>query len=793
MTAPGTTAPVQAPATSPGAPGTEIPVDELRWVHRSMPRVDGVDKVTGTALFASDLSVPNMLHAKVVRSDVPHGVIAEIDVSAAEAMPGVEGVLTGRDLLALPQHRYGHIVRDHPPLALDKVRFAGEPVAAVIARDERIAAEAAALVRVDYEELPVVDRVEAAIAADAAIVHEQRYERGAFTGLDYESMGAPGEYKNICHHNQLTWGDVDAAFAAADRVFEHEYRFPLAYAYAMEPYVTIADYTPSGIIIHSSAQHPYMVRHDVAAMFGVAINQVDLRVPYVGGGYGSKSYTKIEPLTTACSWLVGRPVRLALSVEEAILTTRIQGASMRFRTAVDRDGHIIGRIVELLFDGGAYAENGPLGAHQAAERVIGAMPIPNVRVDSYLIYTNTAPSSSFRGYTATQATFASESQLDEIAQELGLDPLEMRLRNTAEPGDEFLPGARPLDGDVKANLRALASAMDWEAERAPDEGRGLAGMLLTGGAKPVSLSQVRVHADDSVTVFSGSTEMGQGSRTVMTQIAAEGLGVPPERIRIASHSTSGTPFDRSTGASRSTTLQGRALLEACRDVRSRIRGLLTEVAAVTEEAIVDEPGGFRVGDTEWSFGAVISAYFGVPECDVTGHGHVRQKGDLAVLPVFWESSCVGVRVEVDRETGVITWKDLAILADVGLAINPAMAEGQDLGGAVQGAGAALFEELDFTGGYLANGSLALYRVPRVADVPMDPTLLVAERRDGVGPFGAKGAGEGPIAAIGPAIANAVADATGVRIRALPLTPERVWRALNDAASAGATSTEESAS
>jgi CO/xanthine dehydrogenase Mo-binding subunit len=751
----------------------------FRYVNRSVPRRDGVEKVTGRALYASDVTLPGIVHAKVVRSDVAHARLLGVDAEDALRRPGVLAVLTGEDIAGLPSPRYGHIFRDHPVLAIDRIRYAGEPVAAVIARTEAQAAAAVPDVRVSYEPLPSAMSVLEAIAEDSSVLHEDRPDVGTFSGIEY-GHGEDTPYRNICHHNHVEWGDVDAAAPHCARIYEHTYEFPLAYAYAMEPYVAVADYRSTGLTVTSSSQHPYMVRHDLSAVFGLPLSGVSVQVPYIGGGYGSKSYTKLEPLAAACSRKVGRPVRLAYSVEEAILTTRVAGARMRFRTGVDAEGRILLRDVEMLFDGGAYAENGPLGAQQAAERVVGPCAIPNVRVDSYLVYTNTAPSSSFRGFTTTQPTFASESQLDEIALDMGIDPLELRLRNTVAKGEEFIPGARPLDGDVREDVRMVAEALDWSSRTSGrGRGSGLATMMLTGGAKPVSLAQVRLHGDGSVTISTGTTELGQGSETVLCQIAAEELCVPLEAVSVAPRSTSLAPFDRSTGASRSTTLQGRALIAACADIRRKLRDLLVQVADVEARAVADTDEGFLTPQGFWSFGDVLRAFYGVPEADVVGEGHVRQAGDLALTPVFWETSSVGVEVTVDEETGRISWDRMVVVGDVGLAINPAMAAGQDLGGAVQGAGVAFWEELRYEGEHLATPSLASYRIPRFSDLPRDVELLVAERRDGTGPYGAKGGGEGPVSAIAPAVANALAAATGVRLRLLPLTPERVWRALRE--------------
>ncbi|HYB71848.1 MAG TPA: molybdopterin cofactor-binding domain-containing protein, partial [Candidatus Sulfotelmatobacter sp.] len=377
---------------------------EFAVVNHSVPREDGVAKVTGRAIYTCDVVLEGMAWAKVLRSPLAHARIASIDVSAARRRPGVIDVLTGGDLQGLDPY-YGHAVKDHPLLAIGKVRFRGEPVAVAIAEDEASAQEATEHIAVEYEELPAVLNCDAALAEGAPLVHERDYAEGAFRGFDDRRRGSG----NICQAVHVAWGDVQRAFAAASRIVEGEFYFPMAYAYAMEPYVAIADYASKGLTVYSSAQHPFMVRHDLAGVFGLPLNRVRMIVPFVGGGYGSKSYTKIEPLAAACSWKVRRPVKLQLSVEEAILTTRGDDARVRIRTAVDARGRLLARQATIHLDTGAYAENSPLVCRKAANRVIGPYRIPNVEVECYAVYTNTVPASSFRGFGAAQVNFPAES------------------------------------------------------------------------------------------------------------------------------------------------------------------------------------------------------------------------------------------------------------------------------------------------------------------------------------------------------------------------------------------------
>jgi CO/xanthine dehydrogenase Mo-binding subunit len=757
----------------------------VRVVGTSVPRTDAVAKVTGQAVFTNDLAVAGVCHAAIVRSTRAHARLVAIDSSAAQRVPGVLAVVTGDDLFRLPEQRYGHAFRDHPVLAIDKVRYVGEPVAAIVAVDERTAQLAREHVRVTYQPLPYATDAAEAMKPDAAPIHEHDYPSGTFSGITDKSAGPFADCANICHSKQLAWGDVEQGFRQATHVVEQTYEFPMAYAFAMEPYVAVADHRPDGLTVYSCAQHPFAVRRDLANLFDLPLSAVRMVVPYIGGGFGSKSYTKIEPLTAVLSWRVKRPVKLALTIDEAILTTRIASATVRLRTGADSEGRIVASEATIVTNGGAYAENSPHGAELSTRHIIAPYVIPNVRIDSALVYTNTAPASSFRGFSSTQVAFASESQMDELAALLGMDPVNFRMINAAHRDAEVIPSLRRLDGDVPSNIKfahdefrgKFRDAAVSEDERT-STGVGLGLMLLGAGAQPTSTSRVTVHADDSVTVATGTSEMGQGSETVLAQIAAEELGVPFAAVRVQRTDTALAPFDRSTGASRSTTLQGRALIAACDDVRARLHDMAAAVAPGGSIEDAREHGGIVIDDEFHSWGRLLHRYFEIGDCEAVGIGHVRRAGDLEQLPVFWESSIVMLRVVVDHETGEVRVLDLNAVADVGAAINPAMVEGQDMGAAVQGLGPALFEHLVYDGEELANGSPLLYRVPRFMDIPRRMSSSLIENGDGVGPYGAKGAGEGAISATAPAVAAAVADATGAeRIRTLPLTPERVWRAI----------------
>ncbi len=743
-------------------------------IGESVPRRDGVAKVTGAGRFTVDLGLPGLAHAKVLRSPYPHARIRAIDTDAARRHPGVIAVVTADDLPDV-HLVYGHALADHPLIATGKVRFAGEPVVGVVAEDEISADEALRLIHVDYEPLPFTTTARASLADDAPIIHEQPGEQRAHRGFEEDIERT---HPNVCSHSTQAWGDIDDAFARADLVLEGEYIYPRSYAYAMEPYNAIAQWGEGQLTVWTSGQHPYMVREDLAHCFDLPLSAVRVIVPYVGGGYGSKSYTKIEPLTAALALRAGRPVRLALSIEESILTTRGDDATVRLRSAFDRDGHILGRQATILLDTGAYAENSPLVGRKAANRLGGPYRIPALEVHCSTVYTNTAPASSFRGFGAPQVTLAGESQIDEAAARLGLDPLEMRRRNVLRPGERPWPRVRGIDADLLADLDLAATELGWDTPLPPGRGRAICLSASDAGSEPTTTSVLRVHADGSVTVTCGSTEIGQGSSTVLAQMAAGEIGVDLDQVHLLQSDTAAVSYDRSTGASRTTTLMGLAIQAAARDARDQLVQWAQETLAPDGPTVIEEQRGVRIGDTLHDWGAIVRAWFGGHAGEVVGRGYLRRAGATEEMPPFWEIGCVGVEVSVDESTGEIRVEKLVTIGDVGCAINPQLVEGQDIGAAMMGLGMATREELIYEDGNLMNGNLFDYRVPRTTDLPELHTVIV-ERGDGVGPYGAKGGGEGSLNPVAAAIANAVERAVGIRLREAPFTPERVWKALQE--------------
>lgn len=762
-----------------------------RIVGNSVKRRDLLEKVTGAAQYTVDITPAGACHARIVRSDRAHARITSIDTAEALGMPGVVAVVVAEDIKDLFP-RFGHIIADHFILATDKVRYYGEPVAIVVAESLAVACDAAESVVVSYEDLPPVMNSAEAMADGAPLVHDVQY-----IGSSDESFavlaqtGAEGEEPsdrlprtdNIAHEVTVGWGDVDACWDQAAVVVETTAHYPMLYAYAMEPYNAVASFSENGLDVTSSAQHPFMVRTDLARIFSLPLSRVRVRSPYLGGGYGSKSYTKVEPMAAVAAWASGRTVKLVCEVEEAIYTTRVDSADVTVRSALDADGVILAREIDMILDSGAYADNSPLVLAKAVNRAFGPYRVPSLRARGRSVYTNTSPASSYRGFGAPQGSLAGELNLEQAADKLGISSAEIRRRNLVNFGEEILPKKRGIDADLKADLEMLTESLGTVAP-APNRGTGFAFTASDAGAYPVSTASVRIQTDGSVTVLSGSTEMGQGSKSLLAQITAEELGLELAQVHVVQSDTQSVPYERTTGASRTTTLVGLAVQRACAEARAKIRAMAAEAYGCAPEDVRDAPGGVSVPAGRAApasgfagFGEVIMKWFGADAGEVTGVGLLRREGVTQKMPPFWEVGVAGVVIDVDAETGKISVAKLSTVADVGFAINPHAVEGQDLGAATQGIGSALFEELIYDGQQPVNPNIVEYRVPRVGDMPREIDLMLAERHDGVGPYGAKGAGEGTLNPMAAAVATAVARATGHWPDRLPLTPERVWRLL----------------
>jgi CO/xanthine dehydrogenase Mo-binding subunit len=746
-------------------------------VGTAAKRVDTPAKATGRARFISDTVVPGMVHAKLWRSPLPHARIGAVDVARAARAPGVIAVLTAAELPVKDLY-YGPAFKDQPLLADGVVRYAGEPVVAVVADTAAHAEAACALVTVDLAELPVVDSLDAALAPGAPLLHPHPKLSAHFRDL---SALRPIPGTNVCHHWTYGRGDVERGFAEADLVVEQTYSFPMVHHYSLEPHCAIARVDGQGITVWASTQHPFPVRKELAEMFGLPLARVQVIVPYLGGAYGNKSYTKIEPLTIALAAHVKRPVRLALTVEEAFKTVRRAAVRYRLRTGVRRDGTLVARDCEIHYQLGAYADVGPRVVQKSAYTAAGPYRIPHLRINAYGVYTNTVVSVAFRGYGVPQLAWAYESQMDVIAERLGVDALELRLKNVLARGETFIEGDLPVDCDYAEGLRKAATAIGWGERSGPRRGKGLACTIKAPLAPSVSNAMVRMHADGSATLLASTVEIGQGGRTALSQIVAQELGVPLDRVRLARSEVGMSPYDQATSASRSTTLMGLAVLRAARDVRDQLlaiaaRRLGGDPAALTlHEGRIASPAGAL------TYAEALAAHFGTGG-ELIGRGTYRGERGHAPLggeAPFWEVGMAAVEVEVDPDTGRVRILRYVSIADVGRAINPRECEAQEEGAAMMGIGHTFFEQMVYDGGQLLNPTLIDYRVPVMEDIPGEYRSVLVENGDGPGPYGAKGIGESGLLPTAPAVANAIARALGVRITDLPMTPERVWRALRE--------------
>jgi CO/xanthine dehydrogenase Mo-binding subunit len=754
----------------------------LQVVGTSATRVEGIEKVTGEALYTGDIELPGMVYAKILRSPLPHARVVRIDKQRAERTPGVLTVLTRDDLVGI-NYVYGSIYKDQSIVALDRVRYVGDPVVAVAAESEDAAEEALALVDVEYEDLPAVTDIEAAIASGAPLVHEKASAAGELRAATYD---VPEKFKgtNICYHFGYRRGDVEEGFKRSAHVFEDTLRFQKVQHYSLEPHVNISSFAGGRLTVWSSSQDPFNLRENLAGIFGLPLSRVRVIVPYVGGGYGGKLYVKCEPISAALSWRLQRPVRLALSVGESFKTITRHPARIRIKSGLTRDGRLLARECEVYLDTGAYADAGPRVAQKAGYRSLGPYRVPHAEINAYCVYTNTVPAGAFRGFGAVQVAWAYESHMDAIAERLGMDPLELRRKNLLKKGEVYTAGDTPIDCDLEQGLVKVAQALGWRKGRSkPNTGKGLSCCIKdAGGTYKVAGTTVKVSADGSVVLLTGTVEVGQGARTALSQVVAEELAVPMDRIAVAQLDTDVTPYDVSTSASSSMTVMGLAVQRAAQDAKKQLLRAAAKVmgAAVGKLSLRDGTVHGPAGKS-LPYGKVMTQCYGSRAAEIIGRGLYRDKrSKKAVLgspTTFWEVGWGGAEVHVDPETGAIQVLKYFSVADAGKAINPTQCIGQDDGGIVFGLGHTLYEEMIYEDGQLLNPNLVDYRVPTFRHLPKELTSVLLQNANGPGPFGSKGMGEGGLLPVASAIANAVAQATGVRIYDLPLTPAKVWRAL----------------
>lgn len=745
------------------------------------PRADAPAKVTGTARYTADVRLPGMLHAKALRSPHAHARVVTIDAARARALPGVRAVLTRDDLDGVAPG-YGYFVKDQPVVALDKVRYVGDVVAAVAADTEAIALSALKLIDVEYEVLPAVPDISSSLADDAPELFPDE-PLGIVPPYGTGASGSLRPRRNVCYEFRYETGPADV-WASCDHVFTDTFTFSRMNHFHLEPFVTVADVRGEQTEIWSSTQNPFPLRKELARVLGVPESRIRVNVPFVGGGFGAKNNCKTEPIAILLSRLAGRPVRYCLTTEEGFLTMSQHAAVITVKTGVMADGTFVARESEVLLDAGAYSDGSPLVAEKAGYRMPGPYRWKHVKSSASAVMTTTTPAGPFRGFGGPQATWASESQVDMIARRLGMDPYDLRMKNLLGLGEPFVPGESGIDSDMAAGLRLVADSLGYfSRDRVPNRGMGLAVSLKDGGGvnKPAT-ARVKIATSGDVYLSCGTIEIGQGAHTALTQVVADVLGCPRSRVVYAPVNTDITPFDQGTNASSGIAVMGQAVQRAAEDARAKVLEFAASRLDCKPSELVLENWTVRHGCEVTPLAPLIMGAFGGTGFEFSGDGFFKAASShaapLETPCVFWENGWAGAEVSVDPDTGKVTVLQLVASGDVGKALNLLTCRGQDEGAAMMGYAQALFEEMRFSpAGELLNGEALDYRVPLAEDLPARLVSITQEQGHGPGPGGAKGAGEGAMVPVAAAIANAVHDATGARITSLPLTPERVFTAL----------------
>jgi carbon-monoxide dehydrogenase large subunit len=755
-------------------------------VGQSVTRVDAREKVTGAAIYGVDVQLTGMLHGAVVRSPYPHARIISIDTAAAEVAPGVEAIVTGQRF----PYIFGSAMRDQPFLAIDRVRYIGEPVVAIAARTEAEAQEAVELVTVEYEELPAVLDPIQALDDGAPLVHPEMhtYERGPHEIVPHTNINTLWTFER---------GDVEVGFAAADLVVEDEFTAHALSHAALEPHVAVAQYEAAtgAYTAWVSTDRPFQLRGELTAALGLPSDKMRLIVANVGGSFGGKNTLIAESIAVALARFAnGRPVRVEFTREEDLIATQTRvPAIMKIKTGVTKDGVLTARRAEILWDSGAYTSNTVGVAIRGSSTIFGPYRVPDLALVAKQVYTNRAISGSYRGYGTTQVTWACESQMDMIAARLEIDPVVLRLRNGYEEGDAYVNEQIMHGVGLRESLERTASEIGWgEVDRQPAphlrRGKGIATMIKPTATPTSSNCVIKVEHDGRVSVLVAAPEIGSGQATVLAQMAADAVGVPIESIVIPPTDTAFSPFNGPVASSRTTYHVGNAIRTAGAEVREKILATAGEVLGLESESLELVDGEILLGEERLTTIAELLGGFGFEGHSVTAEARFTTRGSplLKASPpyewmssIFWMFATHAVEIEVDIETGVVRIIKVAAAQDVGRAINPMTCEQQIEGGVVMGISNALFEEFKGSGGRIENSSFADYKLAAMPDLP-EIVPIVVESHHSEAPFGAKGVGEPAAAATPPAIANALYDAVGIRITDLPLTAERILRAIEEA-------------
>ncbi len=751
-------------------------------IGKGLPRVDALPKVTGAAQYTVDLKLPGMLYGKILRSTVPHARIRGIDTSAAEKLPGVLSVITGKDV---PQNIFSFYqwLADKTILCTDKVRYVGDEVAAVAAVDEDTAEAALALIKVDYEPLPAVFDIDASMAPDAPLLHE-----------DKES--------NVTWTVERLFGDPDKAFAECEFVVEGKYETQATAHTCMEVSNCVARWDASDrLTIWTNTQAPHTQRQEIARILGIPKRNVRVVSSIMGGGFGSKLVMDMKlPIAAVLSKNTGRAVKIVNTRSEEFTTAKTRYPyTLYLKTGAKKDGRIWARELKVIGDAGAYHDKGPATINFASMMYGTLYDVPNMRFDGMLAYTNKEMGTAFRGFGNPQFTFATETQIDELAAKMGMDPLELRLKNSNQPGHTTSCGAEICGCAMTECMLAAAEGIEWDKKR-QDKGRkglrgvGLANMVHTGGGGRFygynsAEAFVKLSDEGTVTIITSALDMGQGAHTVMAQIVAEELGVQMDSVKVISNDTDLTPYDLGSWGSRATFMNGNAVMMAARDAKKSVIEAASEMLAADPNTIVVSEGKVYVEGSEekHDLSEIVEHAVNAHGNPISGSGRfVDTLPEGYTIPTAFTKNipCFSfgtqaVEIEIDEETGEVKVLKVVAAHETGTTINSLMAEGQIEGAVAQGIGYALMEELIQENGKILNDGFLDYKIPNIGDVPEIKAICV-ESLGTNGPYGAKGIGEPGLVPTAPAIANAIYDATGVWLRELPMTRERVLKAIEEA-------------
>ena len=749
------------------------------YVGKKKNFIDAGEKVTGRAKYLDDMSFPGMLYGKILRSPYPHARIKSIDVSRAQQLPGVKAVITSADC---PRNYFGLEIPDVLMLAVDKVRYVGDEVAAVAAITEKIAEEALALIEVDYELLTVLTEPEVAMAPGAPLIHEDK----------------PG---NIAKKYHIERGNVDEDFAKCDYVIEDEFSTSRVQAGYMEPFGVIAKWEQDGrLTIWSGLQAIFHGRNEIAKALGISTSQITVKAPMIGGGFGGKIWIRnFHPIAAVLAKKTGRPVKIVLTRHEELLTTRPRVAPrIKIKLGMMKDGTMVAKEVKIVADNGAYTWAASKILLNMSMRTDCLYRFKSSRTDSVLVYTNLVPTSGFRGYGNSQMHFALESMIDMCARKIGLDSVEVKLKNCSRQGDTTLHGWKIRSCGLSECLEKSYAAI--KAGRLPKEdpsgrikrGIGVACMTHVSGNRSGtnfdgSSAMVRFNEDGKLMIYSGESDMGQGAKTVFAQIAAETMGIPVEDIMVMPLDTDISPFCYGSYSSRVTTVGGKAVFLATQKVREQLitlagkkMGTQVELIEINNAIIFNklDPGQKMTVAEACTFGirtkeaTELTAYITYDPPTVGNDSNCY--GDYSSAYTY---GAHGIEVEVDTVTGQVKVLRVAAAHDVGMVINPNGVVGQITGGVAQGIGWTLYENQIHKEGIPQNTSLRNYLLMTIKDMPKIESILV-ETIDPIGPYGAKGIGEPALIPTAPAIANAIEDAIGVRIKDLPITAEKIYWAMH---------------